>query len=86
MPSIFTMIIQGQIPCYKVYEDEGTIAFLDIHPFSKGHTLVVPKREMPLISDMTPTEFFECGQTINHVIDILNSSLKPDGFNIIQSN
>ena len=42
-PSIFTLIINGEIPCHKVYEDEHVFAFLDINPFSPGHTLVVPK-------------------------------------------
>jgi histidine triad (HIT) family protein len=45
MPSIFTQIISGQIPCYKVYEDEHCLAFLDVFPISYGHTLVIPKQE-----------------------------------------
>lgn len=43
MSSVFTKIIQGEIPCYKIYEDEKTLAFLDIAPEGEGHTLVVPK-------------------------------------------
>ena len=43
MGSIFSKIIAGEIPCYKIYEDEKTLAFLDIHPETPGHTLVVPK-------------------------------------------
>ena len=43
--SIFTKIIEGEIPCYKVAEDDNYIAFLDINPNAKGHTLVVPKKE-----------------------------------------
>lgn len=45
-PSIFTKIIAGEIPCHKVYEDERTIAFLDIHPLMPGHVLVVPKKQV----------------------------------------
>ena len=44
MASIFTRIINGEIPCYKVAEDENYFAFLDINPLAEGHTLVVPKR------------------------------------------
>jgi histidine triad (HIT) family protein len=44
-PSIFTQIINGEIPCHKVYEDELTFAFMDIHPFQPGHVLVVPKKQ-----------------------------------------
>jgi histidine triad (HIT) family protein len=50
--SIFTKIIKGEIPCYKVYEDERVIAFLDIHPKQPGHTLVVPKQQIDLIWDL----------------------------------
>lgn len=53
MPSIFTRIIQGEIPSYKIYEDEKVYAFLDIHPIQLGHILVVPKAEISDILDMT---------------------------------
>ncbi len=49
MATIFTKIIQGEIPCYKVAEDDNFIAFLDINPLRKGHTLVVPKEEVDYI-------------------------------------
>lgn len=52
MSSIFTKIINGEIPCYKVAEDENYFAFLDINPLSKGHTLVVPKKEIDYIFDL----------------------------------
>lgn len=57
MASIFSRIIAGEIPCYKVAEDEKHFAFLDINPVAKGHTLVVPKREVDYIFDMTPDEY-----------------------------
>lgn len=52
MPSIFTRIINGEIPCYKIAENEKFIAFLDVNPLAKGHTLVVPKQEIDYIFDM----------------------------------
>lgn len=52
MASIFTKIINGEIPCYKIAEDENFIAFLDINPMAKGHTLVVPKIEEDYIFDL----------------------------------
>ena len=55
MATIFTKIIQGEIPCYKVAEDDHFIAFLDINPLRKGHTLVVPKEEVDyLLQRMLP--------------------------------
>ncbi|MFN7912558.1 MAG: HIT family protein [Bacteroidota bacterium] len=55
MSSIFSKIISGEIPCYKVAEDEHNIAFLDIFPLKKGHTLVVPKLEIDQLFEL-PTE------------------------------
>jgi histidine triad (HIT) family protein len=49
MASIFTKIINGEIPCYKIAEDENYLAFLDINPLKKGHTLVIPKIEVDYI-------------------------------------
>ncbi|MBP6871802.1 MAG: HIT domain-containing protein [Bacteroidales bacterium] len=49
MPSIFTRIVNGEIPCYKVAEDDHFLAFLDINPLAKGHTLVIPKKEVDYI-------------------------------------
>ena len=56
MASIFTKIINGEIPSYKVAEDENYYAFLDISPLQKGHTLVVPKREEDYLFDLTDEE------------------------------
>lgn len=52
MASIFTRIINGEIPCYKIAEDENYFAFLDINPLAKGHTLVVPKKEVDYMFDV----------------------------------
>jgi histidine triad (HIT) family protein len=55
MASIFTKIINGEIPAYKIAETENCIAFLDVFPLSKGHTLVVPKKEIDYIFDLDDT-------------------------------
>ena len=52
MSSIFSKIIAGEIPCYKIYEDDVCLAFLDINPEERGHTLVVPKVEIDKIYDL----------------------------------
>ena len=54
MASIFTKIIHGEIPCYKIAEDERFFAFLDINPVSRGHTLVIPKEETDYLFDLDP--------------------------------
>ncbi|MFC2449836.1 MAG: HIT family protein [Flavobacteriaceae bacterium] len=57
MSSIFTKIVNGEIPCYKVAEDEHHLAFLDVMPIAKGHTLVIPKKEVDLIFDLDEEEY-----------------------------
>ena len=57
MSSIFTKIIEGEIPSYKIYEDDKTYAFLDIHPEVKGHTLVVPKNETDKIYELPDEDY-----------------------------
>jgi histidine triad (HIT) family protein len=52
MATLFTRIVQGEIPCYKVAEDENFLAFLDINPLAQGHTLVIPKLEVDYIFDL----------------------------------
>lgn len=52
MPSIFTKIIKGEIPCYKIAEDDNFLAFLDVNPNAKGHTLCVPKLEIDKLFDL----------------------------------
>ncbi len=57
MASVFTKIVKGELPAYKVAEDERFLAFLDINPLSKGHTLVIPKEEIDYIFDL-PEELY----------------------------
>lgn len=57
MASIFTKIINGEIPCFKIAENDDFIAFLDVNPNSKGHTLCVPKREVDKIFDMEESHY-----------------------------
>lgn len=57
MVSIFTKIVNGEIPCYKVAEDENYLAFLDIFPLAVGHVLVIPKNEVDYLFDLEDDEF-----------------------------
>ncbi len=56
MATIFTRIVNGEIPCYKIAEDDRFFAFLDINPMTKGHALVIPKREVDYIFDLNDNE------------------------------
>ncbi len=57
MASIFTKIVNGEIPCYKVAEDENFLAFLDVSPLALGHTLVIPKKEIDYIFDLDSEQY-----------------------------
>jgi histidine triad (HIT) family protein len=72
MPTIFTKIIKGEIPCYKIAENEKFFAFLDINPLSKGHTLVVPKVETDYFFDLESemlSDIMIFSKNIAHALD-----------------
>jgi len=74
---IFCKIVKGEIPCYKIYEDEKYLAFLDINPVSQGHTLLIPKTHFRWVYDVP--EFGEYWQTAQKIaLSIKNSEIKPD--------
>jgi histidine triad (HIT) family protein len=68
MPTLFSRIIAGEIPSYKIYEDEKIYAFLDIHPIKLGHVLVVPKTEIGDILDMSDDALSELMLTAKNII------------------
>lgn len=75
MASIFTKIINAEIPCYKIYEDDKTFAFLDIHPESKGHVLVIPKLEVDKIYELPDEDFQALMTTVKKLSRHLETKL-----------
>ena len=67
MSSIFSKIIAGEIPCYKIYEDEKTLAFLDIHPETAGHVLVIPKLEIDKIYDLPEEDYLALMKAVKRI-------------------
>jgi histidine triad (HIT) family protein len=65
--SIFTKIIKGEIPSYKIYEDELTFAFLDIHPKTPGHVLVIPKKQVEFAWDLPDEDYASLMATVKKV-------------------
>ena len=65
--TVFTKIIKGEIPSYKIYEDEYTFAFLDIHPHQPGHTLVVPKKPVEFVWDLEEADYFALMASVQKV-------------------
>lgn len=75
MSTIFSKIIAGEIPSYKIYEDDKTFAFLDIHPLTPGHTLVVSKTEVDHIWDLPDEDYQAVMATVHKLGKHLRSTL-----------
>ncbi len=77
-PSIFTKIVNGEIPSHKVYEDELTYAFLDIYPIQPGHVLVISKKQVEFLWDLEPTDYLAVMATTQkvgrHLREVLGAS------------
>lgn len=83
---IFCAIAAGEIPCFKIYEDDLTLAYLDINPFSEGHALVIPKIHAVDISEIDEDALAALILRVKKVASHLKEALPCDGFNILQNN
>ncbi|MEK7093357.1 MAG: HIT family protein [Patescibacteria group bacterium] len=84
---VFCKIVRGELPSFKVYEDEKTLAFLDIHPVSPGHILVIPKAETARnIFDVTPEDWQATTETARKVAHAVEKAMHADGVNIMMNN
>ena len=86
MPSIFTRIIAGEIPCHRVYEDEHVIAFLDIGPLSRGHVLVVPKEERERLHELSDASAAALGSALRRVAAAVVRATGCADYNVLQNN
>ncbi|UEX90865.1 HIT family protein [Staphylococcus ratti] len=84
--TIFSKIIDGEIPSYKVYENEYVYAFLDISQLSKGHTLLIPKKPSPNIYETDAETMKHIGEALPIVANAIKKAFNPDGLNIVQNN
>ncbi len=82
MDCIFCKIISGEVPCHKVYEDDSVLAFLDIFPHAKGHTVVVPKKHYTTISEFNGIEWQNFALGLYSAMNRVNDVLKPEGYNV----
>ncbi len=79
---LFCQIVKQKIPCYKVYEDDLFLAFLDINPCQNGHTVLIPKRHIETNLDLNQQEQNTLIPVINKIIKKIDEKLKPAGYNI----
>jgi histidine triad (HIT) family protein len=83
---IFCKIVAGEMPSYTVFEDENTMAFLDIFPVHKGHILVIPKNHAGNIFEISSEEWGQVQETVRKVAGALETSLNADGVNLMMNN
>jgi len=83
---IFCQIIAGQVPCFKLLEDENTIAIMDIFPANDGHCLVLTKEHYPTVFDVTDEAFAAVSRSVRKVAQAVNLALSPAGLNLVQAN
>lgn len=85
--NIFAKIIRGEMPCYKLYEDDDVLVFLDLFPQSFGHTLVIPKRaEARTLLEIDADSLTKLTLAVQKVARVLADELQPDGVQIAQFN
>jgi histidine triad (HIT) family protein len=84
--NIFAKIIRGEIPCVKIYEDDKTLAFMDVMPQAEGHTLVVPKEEAENVFELSPEGAAALMATAQKVAKAVKTALNPPGLMLVQLN
>lgn len=82
---VFCKIINGEIPSFKIYENEKVICFLDINASSTGHTLIVPKEHVTNMFDVSEDTICEVAKAIKHVTNLLKEKLGVDSVNVINN-
>jgi histidine triad (HIT) family protein len=84
--NIFAKILRGEIPCHKVFEDDKTLAFMDVMPQADGHVLVVPKAPSRNLLDADPAEISYTIQVVQRVAKAVQRAFKADGIMLVQYN
>lgn len=84
--TIFGRIIDGEIPCHKVYEDEHVLAFLDVGPLSRGHTLVIPKERKAFVHELSDESAAAIGRVLPRLSRAMIAATGAKAYNILQNN
>jgi histidine triad (HIT) family protein len=83
---LFCKIAREEIPSKKVFENDTTLAFLDIRPMTEGHTIVIPKNHYETLADISDEDITNLFQSVRKVAQILYNKLEIDGYNIVMNN
>lgn len=85
-PTIFDRIIAGEIPCHKVYEDDRVLAFLDVAPLSRGHTLVIPKERAAQMDQLSDESAAALGRVLPRICRAVLKATGATAYNLLQNN
>jgi histidine triad (HIT) family protein len=83
---VFCKIVAGNIPCFKLQEDEATLAFMDINPVHDGHCLVIPKAHYATVFEVPADAFAAVSRVVGRLAKAVDTAVVPDGLNLLQSN
>jgi histidine triad (HIT) family protein len=83
---IFCKIVFGQVPCFKLFEDDHTLAFMDNYPANDGHCLVLAKEHFPNLFEVSDEAFVAVSRCVSKLARAVNQALSPDGLNLVQAN
>ena len=83
---VFCKIVAGQMPCFKLLEDDNALAIMDIYPANDGHCLVLTKEHYPTLFDISDEAFAAVSRSIIRVARAVNQALSPEGLNLVQAN
>lgn len=84
--TIFSKIIRGEIPCYKIYEDEWILAFLDVNPLAPGHTLVIPKEPAVTLDALSDESAAALGRVLPRLCRAVKAATGTNAYNLLQNN
>ena len=84
--TIFGKILDGEIPCYKVYEDEHVLAFLDVGPLSRGHTLIIPKERRASLHELSAESSAAIGRVLPRLARAVMKATGVEDYNVLQNN
>jgi histidine triad (HIT) family protein len=84
--TVFSKILRGEIPCHRVYEDDQVLAFLDVNPISRGHTLVIPKEPAETIDQLSDESSAAIGRVLPRIARAVVAATNTRAFNVLQNN
>jgi len=84
--TVFTKILRGEIPCHRVYEDAAVLAFLDVNPLSRGHTLVIPKEPAETLDQLSDDAAAALGRVLPRIARAVLAATGARAFNVLQNN